>query len=360
MRWLACLLFGMLGTIAGVAHAHPADLDGRALYAANCAACHGADGRGEAARDAGFPVVPPDLTDCGFATAEADVDWFATTHLGGPARGFDRRMPAFGHVLSDAEIRRVVGYVRQFCRDPRWPRGDLNFPRPMLTEKAYPENETVLQVEGTRTSVTTTLFYERRLGARYQLELIAPVELAEQDGGGWKGGVGDLAVALKRVLAASLASGSIASASVEVVAPTGRTDRGFGAGTTMFEGALAFGQRLPWGAFLHAQAGLGIAYDRSHPDEVFARGALGDKVIPFRFGRMFIPMLEAMAARELASGAPVEVDLVPQLQVTLSTRQHIRASVGVQVPVTERAGRQTAVLAFLLWDWADGGFTEGW
>ena len=68
---------------------------------------------------------------------------------------------------------------------------------------------------------------------------------------------------------------------------------------------------------------------------------------------------EAIAARELTSDATTEVDVVPEVQVTLSARQHIRAAAGVQGPVTERS-RDTAGIVYVLWDIADGGLLEGW
>ena len=71
----------------------------RELYQNTCAACHGPDGRGVEASRLG--LATPDFTDCSFATPEPDVDWLAVTHGGGPARGFDPRMPAFGAGLSD-------------------------------------------------------------------------------------------------------------------------------------------------------------------------------------------------------------------------------------------------------------------
>ena len=71
-------------------------------------------------------------------------------------------------------------------------------------------------------------------------------------------------------------------------------------------------------------------------------------------------MLEVLGARELESGADVEWDLVPQLQVTLSTRQHVIASFGARLPVTQRAERETELVFYLLWDWFDGGVLEGW
>jgi hypothetical protein len=55
-----------------------------------------------------------------------------------------------------------------------------------------------------------------------------------------------------------------------------------------------------------------------------------------------------------------DVDLVPQMQVTLSRRQHVRANLGVQVPVSHTAGRPVQVTFYVLWDWFDGGLFEGW
>ncbi len=64
----------------------------------------------------GFDVQVPDLRDCTFATAEPTPDWLAVVHEGGPVRGLDRMMPAYGGALSDEEIARVVDYARGFCR----------------------------------------------------------------------------------------------------------------------------------------------------------------------------------------------------------------------------------------------------
>jgi hypothetical protein len=36
------------------------------------------------------------------------------------------------------------------------------------------------------------------------------------------------------------------------------------------------------------------------------------------------------------------------------------ANLGVRIPVNETDNRHTAVIAYILWDWFDGGFTEGW
>ena len=60
----------------------------------------------------------PDFSDCAFATAEPDPDWHAVVHEGGPIRGLDRHMPAFGDALSARGDRAGGRSLRTFCRRP--------------------------------------------------------------------------------------------------------------------------------------------------------------------------------------------------------------------------------------------------
>jgi hypothetical protein len=172
--------------------------------------------------------------------------------------------------------------------------------------------------------------------------------------------VGDLAFAFKRVVAHSLPRGSIFSAAAEIVVPTGSTERDIGGGTTVVEPFVAFGQRLPARTFFQAQAGGSIPFNRDHADEAFWRMVFGQQFRQGEFGRLWAPMVEVLGSRELTAGTPALWDVAPQVHVTLSTRQHIRASVGVRVPVNERAGRSTQVLGYFLWEWFNGGLLTGW
>ena len=354
------MLIGMVTAIASTrATASGSERSGRELFEATCVACHGVDGRGGAAVASAYPLAPPDFTDCNFATREPDSDWIAVTHQGGPARGFNRVMPALGELLTRDELQRVITYVRRFCTDRSWPRGELNLPRAQVTSKAYPEDEAAVRVIVGDAEITTRLVYARRVGARNQLEVVAPLVFVEEMPGDWTGGVGDLAVSAKRVLAHDLGIGSIVSGAVEVVTPTGNSRRGIGGGSLVFEGYVAYGQLLPARGFLQLQLGAGIPYDRDHADAVFARGAIGRRFVQ-GFGRVWSPMIEVLGARELIDGARTQVDALPQLQVTLSARQHIVANVGVRLPVNDREGRGSQVLVYLIWDWFDGGFLEGW
>jgi hypothetical protein len=112
--------------------------------------------------------------------------------------------------------------------------------------------------------------------------------------------------------------------------------------------------------FLQAQVGGAIPFNRDHADEAFWRTAVGRQFRQGEFGRLWAPMVEVLGARELTSGAAAQWDVVPQLHVTLSTRQHIRADVGVRIPVNERDGRSTQFLGYFLWEWFGGGLLSGW
>jgi hypothetical protein len=88
--------------------------------------------------------------------------------------------------------------------------------------------------------------------------------------------------------------------------------------------------------------------------------AVGRSFDAGRWGRSWSPMVELLAVRELAAGARIDWDIVPQLQVTLSKRKHIMANFGVRFPLNDTAGRSPQVVFYLLWDWFDGSLLEGW
>jgi len=77
-------------------------------------------------------------------------------------------------------------------------------------------------------------------------------------------------------------------------------------------------------------------------------------------GRLWTPMVEFVAARDLVTGASTNWDVVPEMQVTISRRQHFRVNVGYSKPVTNTAGRPGQVVFYILWDWFDGKLNEGW
>jgi hypothetical protein len=333
------------------------------MFETACAACHGGDGAGQDAAVTGFDIPLPDFTDCQFASREPNGDWLAVIHDGGPARAFDRMMPAFREALTIEEMELALDQVRTFCQDDSWPRGELNLPRALVTEKAFPEDEAVFEfsaaTEGTG-SVVQQIVYERRFGARSQVELVVPFRIDERDSGHWRGGIGDLAIAFKHAFFHSIESGSIFSLAGEVVLPTGHRDKGFGKGVTVFEPFAAFGQLLPRDSFVQFQGGFEIPSDRGLADEAFWRTAVGKTFTEGLAGRAWTPIVEVLGARELESGATPGWDLVPQVQVSLSQRQHVLLNAGVRIPVNDYGPRAAEFKFYVLWDWFDGGILSGW
>jgi mono/diheme cytochrome c family protein len=340
---------------------------GKAVFQAACAACHGGDGTGTPQTTAGFtpPDTFPDFTDCNATSREPNDFWKAIVHGGGPARGFSEIMPAFEESLSSAEIDSVVQYLRGVCREPSWPRGELNLPRPLVTDKAFPEDETVVTTSINArggAAVSNVLVYERRIGVRNQIELVVPFRFQRHESRTWYGGVGDVTVGYKRVLFSSLPPSSIFSLSGEAVLPTGNTARGLGSGFTTLETFATYGQLLPRNAFLQFQGGIEIPTERKQASNaVFWRGVAGKGITESRgMGRLWAPMIEILADRELATGESVNWDAIPQFQVTLNRRQHLRANFGVRFPLNNTAGRATQIMFYLLWDRFDGGVRDGW
>jgi hypothetical protein len=339
------------------------------VYESSCATCHGADGRGAAPSQVGFDVALPDLSDCSFATREPNTDWSAIVHRGGPARAFNEKMPAFGEALSDDEIHAVIEHVRSFCADDAWPRGELNFPRAIVTEKAFPEDEVLLSTGSTlegNTEISGKLILEKRVGARGQVEAVIPYGARKRDRetdgrGGWGEGIGDIAFGAKYALLHSLASQSILSLAGEVILPTGDESDGYGKDTVIFEPFLAYGQGLGRVGFIQLQSGVELPTKHANAsNEGYGRLVLGHTFTRGRFGGDLSPMVELVAAGELDNMAAFDWDCIPEMQITLSRRKHIRANVGVLLPLTGASERPTQVLAYVLWDWFDGGLDEGW
>ena len=333
---------------------------GREVYETVCIACHGPDGRGKANPELAKIIQLPDFTDCAFAAREPDRGFLAVAHNGGPARGFSPLMAPWGGTFTEQELRLAISHVRTFCTDPRWPRGELNLPRPLVTAKAFPEDEMVISTAANSGNVTTKVHYERRFGALNMVEIILPLSAVNRASTGWSTNIGDIALEYKRTLAHSRERGHIFSLTGEFVLPTGSARRGFGKGYAVFEPFATFGQVLPRDGFIQLQGGFAVPLERGHDDEVFWRAAVGKSFEQTRFGRVWSPMVEILFARPLVSGSRSNWDLVPGAQVTLNARQHVRVAGGVRLPVNDADVRKKSVIVYLLWDWYEGGFLRGW
>jgi putative copper resistance protein D len=79
--------------------------EGAAVYAANCALCHGASGRGDGPAAAGLPIRPADLTEPHlFAHSPGDLFWWVGHGRGGV-------MPGFAKVLKPSRRWDVINFV---------------------------------------------------------------------------------------------------------------------------------------------------------------------------------------------------------------------------------------------------------
>ncbi|TCK71663.1 mono/diheme cytochrome c family protein [Acidipila rosea] len=367
--------FGFVLSVAAVPacaqaihYAHPPDANnGAVIYNSGCIACHGAEGKGAPQSLTVFtrPDSFPDFTACSQTTPEVDSAYKSVIVHGGPNYGFSQIMPAFGQLLTDRQINDVVAYLRTFCHNVHhYPRGELNLPRALVTEKAFPEDELVLSAAANvsgAASNTIDAIHEQTFAGRNQLEVDVPVNHADLNGQGTSG-VGDVTVGLKRELFSSLHTGSILSLQGGILLPTGDSRSGFGAGAATFEPFAAFDQLFKTNTWIQFQIGGDLPTNRKNtPNSLFYRTALGQTFArDHGLGRQYSPMVELLARRDFTTGAVTDWDILPQMQVTLSPRQHVRADIGVRAPFTDTQGRKPQIVFYVLWDWADGKFWEGW
>jgi hypothetical protein len=247
----------------------------------------------------------------------------------------------------------------------------LNLPRALATEKAYPEDEVVISTGMNATGApggTTHIIHEQRFDVKNQIEVDVPINFQDQNHT-WYGGVGDTTLGVKRVMFSNLQSESILNPSGSILSlfggailPTGNKARGFGTGTTTFETFAAFDQLFRTNTFIQTQFGADLPrHTDIAPQSIFFNTAIGQSFAANHgLGRLWSPMFEFLGARDLMDNAKTNWDVLPQMQVTISKRQHIRANLGVRVPVNNTSGRQIQVVFYLLWDWFDGRLNEGW
>ena len=332
-------------------------LEPAALYAQACAACHGPDGRGAPTWEGPVPLL--DLSDCLGNTAEPAEHWEAIVREGGKARGLSSSMPAFGEALDSAEIAGLVAYLRTFCEDfEKYPPGDLNFRRPLVTGKAYPEQEVVLRPaylrSGESGGASMEISYENRLGSRFQYEASLPFVFSQPGGG--SSGIGDLELEGKQTLFFDGKTSQILSAGLGLRLPTGDREEGLGDDAVIVEPFLAFGKA--WGrTFLQTRAAFGVSTNAERRDSQFAfEVALSRSLGPPRIA--WVPALEFVGTRNLANGENEWASVI-EVSKALSPLGHVIGALGVRLPLTE-SEESYRVLAYLLWDFGDGPFWNGW
>lgn len=317
------------------------------MWDAWCSRCHAKDGSGKVAEPT-ITVEPMDFTDCSLTTPEGAPDWEAVISKGGPVVGLSAQMPAFGDFLSPAQISEFVSLIKTFCKETGWPSGDLNLPRPLFAEKAFPENEFILAPmashrKGQPGEYELAAIYERRIGKRAQIELVLPVG-SLNPGGGRNSGIGDAEVGIKVALNPG-ASNNLVSFGFDVVAPTGRESRGLGGGQAVFEPYVSIATVVGSQTYIQTQLKLELPRNQPWKDRATVYNIyLGRdaKLLPstFTFGV------------EL-NGENKELAFTPQLRKGLSKSGALAGAFGVRIPINNRDEQGVKWVGYLLWEYLE-------
>ena len=315
------------------------------MWNAWCARCHARDGTGKMSNRP-VPIEPLDFTDCRLATAEPDADWELAISHGGPAVGLSSSMPAFGDALTADQIRGFVKHLRGFCKETGWPMGNLNLPRPIFAEKAFPEDEFVIAPAISHdphqyTAFSLDAIYERRLGRRAQLELVVPFESISR--GTRRSGLGNVEVGLKYALTPRVAR-FLLTAGTDVSFDTGRESQIAGQTGAMIEpyvaAATMAGSSYVQGQFKMEFPVAGTWQSRAAVYHLYAGRDTSNSPSTWTLGV------------EL-SGENRELTLTPQIRKGLTRTGALGAALGIAVPLNERNERSIQWVGYLLWEYLE-------
>jgi len=355
-------LRGVLGllALAVTVQSQAADLDsGAKIFAANCAACHGAAG----SPDPDSPlvknlgVVPADFSDTLFNSREGETEWKLVATYGGAALGFSEVMPAFGGSLSEEDIDNVLAYIKTLGGEHDYPDGSLNLFLPIRTKKAFPEDEWVWKQRYTDqegdNAWKNTLEYEFRIGQRWQG--ILEVNHTTKDG---DGEFGHFEPGFKYVLSHNKQRGSIYTLGVQAGVPLNSGEN------WEFLPYLAMGKVIN-DEWIFQGSGR-LKFDLEDSDGGSAEFAGVVHWVHTPWPRRVFPGLELVAEVPFETGSgpykedSVQWSILPQARIGLSKRGHVAMNVGVELPLNERDRYDWRAYIYLIWDFADGGFFEAW
>ncbi len=91
---------------------------GKALYAQYCASCHGAGGNADGPLGQALNPHPAKHSDGATMNPLSDEHLFKVIQLGGPAVGKSPLMAPWGGMLSEAQIRDLIAFVRTLAVPP--------------------------------------------------------------------------------------------------------------------------------------------------------------------------------------------------------------------------------------------------
>jgi hypothetical protein len=127
---------------------------------------------------------------------------------------------------------------------------------------------------------------------------------------------------------------------------------------------LAFGKILGDSWTLQSSARLKLSMeDSDHSSAEFA-GIV--HWVHTQWPRSVFPALEVVAEVPFERGMgpyrkdAVQFSVLPQARIGLSKRGHVALNAGVEIPVNDTFRYDWRAYVYLIWDFADGGFFQGW
>ncbi len=91
---------------------------GGKIYRHYCRICHGEEGKGDGFNSYNIEPPPRNLTDDDFWQQTTDERAYYAVSQGGGSVGKSVMMPAWGHTLTDRQIRDVITFVRALAGQP--------------------------------------------------------------------------------------------------------------------------------------------------------------------------------------------------------------------------------------------------
>jgi mono/diheme cytochrome c family protein len=86
---------------------------GKETFQTTCAACHGAEGKGDGVAAQALDPKPRNLSDAAYVSTLSDEHLYKVISEGGAAVGLSPMMAAWGGTLSEQDIWNVIAYLRQ-------------------------------------------------------------------------------------------------------------------------------------------------------------------------------------------------------------------------------------------------------
>ena len=332
-----------------------ADIDGARLFTNHCTSCHGSTGRPDPDSPAlaGFDPLPANFSDALFNSREPEADWRLVVAHGGPAMGLSAQMPAFGSVLSQAEIDAVVRHAKSLADTRDYPPGEFNYPLGLRTKKAFPEDEVVWKMRITGQdgddSVRNVLELEKRFGRRWQ----GIAEIAHKSEGGHDV-IEEAELGVKYALKWDLESQYIISAGLVTAFPI-HDRKESDVLIPMLMGARALSDDF----LAQGSARLKLPFDKAADGEAEFAGVV--HWMRSEFPRGIFPGLEVVASVPFDNNGSdrVQWSVLPQARIGLTRGGHVALNLGAEIPLSDQSWDVRSDL-YLIWDFADGSFFKGW